>query len=325
MTAPTQLPFLSVIAPLYNGRDDVPALLDCLAAQTYPGDRLELLLVDNNSQDETFRILQGAVERFQTLGFTLVPLQELEIQSSYAARNRGIQASQGEIFAFLDGDCRPHPDWLENLVRPFMEKNGETIGMVAGEIQALPGNSRLERYADRQDILSQKHTLANPFFPYGQTANLAIHRHILEKIGLFRSYLTTGGDADICWRMQQRTPSKIVLAPNAIVRHRHRATLADFRSQFRRYGKSNTYLHQLHGVPLMKPWSQLDYWRRTLRWMMKETPIAIAKRLLGRATWEDLDLDLLGTPLELLGMRSRYAGQQTAQLPERARHIPPMP
>ncbi|MGD1852195.1 MAG: glycosyltransferase [Cyanophyceae cyanobacterium] len=333
----TQLPFLSVIAPLYNGRDDLPDLLDCLAAQTYPSDRLEFLLVDNNSQDETFEILQKAIPRFKSQGFTLIPLQELHIQSSYAARNCGILQAKGEFFAFLDGDCRPASDWLENLIQPFlagsppnttMSGNGfsaQDIGMVAGEIQALLGNSRLERYADRQDILSQKHTLANPFFPYGQTANLAVRRIVFEKIGLFRSYLTTGGDADICWRMQQNTPYQIVLAPEAIVRHRHRATLADFRGQFRRYGKSNAYLNNLHGIPLMTPWTALDYIRRSLRWCLKEVPKAIAKRVLGRAPWGDLDLDILGMPLELLGMRSRYAGQQAAQLPKRGHEIPPFP
>ncbi|MEM9770397.1 MAG: glycosyltransferase [Cyanobacteria bacterium P01_D01_bin.73] len=337
MTENTPLPFVSVIAPLYNGKDDLPGLLDCLAAQTYPGDRLEFLLVDNNSQDETFAILKEAIARFQSLGFTLIPLQELDIQSSYAARNCGIRQAKGEIFAFLDGDCRPAPDWLEKLIQPLLNGaqpdntlsggafDGQDIGMVAGEIQALPGNSRLERYADRQDILSQKHTFANAFFPYGQTANLAIRRSILETIGLFRSYLTTGGDADICWRMQQNTPYKIVLASDAIVRHRHRATIADFRSQFRRYGKSNTYLNQLHGIPLMKPWPRKDYLRRPLRWLAKEVPIAIAKRLLGRSSWSSLDVELLGTPLELLGMRSRYAGQQSAQLPERGHEIPPFP
>ncbi|MEM9245780.1 MAG: glycosyltransferase [Cyanobacteria bacterium P01_F01_bin.153] len=337
MTDNTQLPFLSVIAPLYNGRDDLPDLLACLATQTYPSDRLEFLLVDNNSQDDTFEILQKAVPQFKSQGFTLIPLQELDIQSSYAARNCGIFQAKGEIFAFLDGDCRPAPQWLENLVQPFLAGStpsatpsgkaldSNEIGMVAGEIQALPGNSRLERYADRQDILSQKHTLANSFFPYGQTANLAVRRTIFETIGLFRSHLTTGGDADICWRMQQNTPYKIVLASDAIVRHRHRATLADFRGQFRRYGKSNAYLNQLHGIPLMTPWAASDYIRRPLRWLLREIPIAIAKRFLGRASWGDLDLEMLGTPLELLGMRSRYAGQQSAQLPKRGHEIPPFP
>ncbi|MEM1426821.1 MAG: glycosyltransferase, partial [Cyanobacteria bacterium P01_H01_bin.130] len=303
MTDSKKLPFVSVIAPLYNAHDDLPGLLDCLAAQTYPRDRLELLLVDNNSQDDTFALLQGVIARFQDLGFTLIPLQELEIQSSYAARNRGIQTARGQIFAFLDGDCRPEPDWLIELVQPFLSDASKTIGMVAGEIKALPGSSLIERYSERQDILSQKHTLASDFLPYGQTANLAVRRWIFKRFGLFRSYLTTGGDADICWRMQQRSPRQtIVLAPKAIVRHRHRATIAEFRSQFRRYGKSNRCLHDLHGIPLMEPWSSRDYVVRPLRWLLKETPIALAKRLLGRAPWQDLDLELWGTPLELLGM-----------------------
>ncbi|NJK77546.1 MAG: glycosyltransferase [Microcoleus sp. SU_5_6] len=243
-------------------------------------------------------------------------LAENEIQSSYAARNRGIRASQGEIIAFTDVDCRPESDWLENLVQPFADSD---IGIVAGEILALPGKTLLEKHADRENILSQKHTLAHPFCAYGQTANLAVRKTVLQQIGLFRPYLTSGGDADLCWRIWRQTPYKIYFAESAIVRHRHRNTIKHLYSQWYRYGESNQYLHELHGVDLMRELTVGEYVYRLVRWLLKELPVAAAKSAIGKAEV----VDLLSTPIGLFNVRSRSIGQRQAKLPESAWEIPP--
>lgn len=301
---------ISVIIPIYNGEADLPELLECLRSQSYPSDRVEFIVVNNGSCDRTAELLQTAASETSNIQ----SLSETEIQSSYAARNTGIKAATGEILAFTDADCRPQADWLENLIAPFSQPQ---IGIVAGEILAFPGNSLLEKYADQQETLSQKHTLAHPFCPYGQTANLAVRRQAFTQVGLFRPYLTTGGDADICWRILRETNWQIEFASNAIVRHRHRQTLQELRSQWQRYGRSNRYLHELHGVELMPELSQRDYLHRLTRWAIKELPKTSVKTLLGKATF----VDLIGTPLSLYTRQARSQGQRDAKLSEQARKI----
>ncbi len=304
------LPFVSVIIPIYNGEADLPDLLTCLQAQTYPLDRVEFLLVDNGSSDDTWAQLQS------TPGIT--PLQETTIQGSYAARNCGIIAAQGSILAFTDADCRPEPQWLMDLVAGF---NDQSVGLVVGEIQALPGNSLLERYADRQSTLSQKHTLANAFCPYGQTANVGIRACVFQETDLFRPYLTTGGDADMCWRILRETVWQWVFAEGAIVRHRHRHTLDELLSQWQRYGRSNQYLHELHGVDRMAAPTPQGYIHRLARWLVKELPIAMVKTPFGKAEL----VDWVSTPIGLMCLNARWQGQQAAQLPENAKTIAPYP
>jgi cellulose synthase/poly-beta-1,6-N-acetylglucosamine synthase-like glycosyltransferase len=307
-------PTVSVIVPIYNGEEDLADLLNCLTQQTYPKEKTEYFLVDNNSSDRTPDILANAVEKANREGLRFHHLTEKQIQSSYAARNAGIKASFGEILVFTDMDCRPYPNWVEEMVKPF---TNPSIGIVAGELIALKGDSFLEQYAERVEMMNQKFLLEHPFCPYGQTANLAIRKSILEKVGLFRPYLTTGGDADICWRIQQETNYKLEYAPQAIIQHRHRSNFKSFRSQFRRYGSSNRYLHELHGVQLMRECTTQDLVYGMGRWLVKELPKKSIKLLLGRADW----IDLMRTPIDLIGFQARSIGQKEAKLPEQAKQI----
>ncbi|NEN93232.1 MAG: glycosyltransferase [Okeania sp. SIO3H1] len=302
---------VSVIVPIYNGEKDLPDLIECLRSQTYPADQVEYLLVDNNSGDRSKSVIEAAARSSQ---IKICLVTENKIQSSYAARNAGIRAASSEIFAFTDGDCRPQPQWLENLIQPFSDSN---IGIVVGEILALPGDSLLEKYADKQDTLSQKHTLANSFCPYGQTANLAIRKQAFVEVGLFRPYLTTGGDADICWRILRETSYQFKFVENAVVKHRHRSTWKDLQSQWRRYGKSNKYLHELHGVDLMRELKTKEYVYRLSRWLLKELPLTTMKIISGKAEL----VELFDTPIGLFNGRARIIGQKEAKLSDEARKI----
>ena len=314
MTADSDYPYLpkvSVIVPIYNGEQDLQGLLDRLMAQTYPAERVEYLLVDNASCDRTPEILAAAVERFATKGLTLKALSEQDIQSAYAARNTAIRAATGEFLAFTDADCYPQPGWLMALMQPFTDKK---VGLVAGKITAFPGTTPLEHYAERKNIMSQEDTLAHQFCPYGQTANLGIRLAALKSVGLFRPYLTTGGDADICWRVQREGDWQIRYATEAVIQHRHRQTIKELYSQWYRYGKSNRYLNKLHGVKLAWPLPRKERNRSLARWVLKEMPMAGVRFLLGKGT----AIDLVTMPLDMYCAGARDKGQREAELPEEA-------
>ncbi|MGF1569539.1 MAG: glycosyltransferase [Nodosilinea sp.] len=311
---PLIYPPVSVIVPVYNGEADLPALVERLLAQTYPADRVDYWLVDNGSGDRTPHLLQAAVVAAKNQGVRCHTLAYSAVQSSYAARNAGIRAAKGEILAFTDADCQPQPTWLTALVQPFGD---EGVGLVAGEINALPSRHWLERYADRQGTLSQANTLGHRYLPYGQTANLAVRASIFRQVGLFRPHLTTGGDADICWRIQQETDWAMVYAQDAVVYHRHRQSLGELQRQWQRYGSSNRYLHELHGTALTRQLTPGETRYRLLRWVGKELPLATAKLLTGQGT----AVDLVVTPLDLWCAQARSRGQQEAHLSESARQI----
>ena len=305
---------VSVIIPIYNGESDLPDLIKCLQQQDYPQDLVEYLLVDNNSSDRTAQILAQTSQTALEKGITLKHLTEAKIQSSYAARNLGIRQAKYDILAFTDADCRPQKNWISELVKPFTNSQ---IGIVVGEIIALTGNSLLEQYAKRKELMSQKFLLEHPFCAYGQTANIAIRKQAFVDVGLFRPHLTTGGDADICWRIQKESSWQLEYAPKAIISHRHRATLQTFKKQFYRYGCSNEYLHELHGVPLMRELQSKEVAYRLSRWILKEIPKNSLKLILGKAA----PIDLISTPIDLIGYNARTQGQKASKLTENAKKI----
>ncbi len=304
------LPQVSVIVPIYNGDRDLPDLIERLKKQTYASEKVEYLLVDNNSSDRTPNILEEVAKN--NLNFQ--HLTEKKIQSSYAARNLGIRQAKYDILVFTDADCRPQPNWLREIVQPFVKPE---VGIVVGEIVALPGKSILEKYADRQQLMSQKFLLEHSFLPYGQTANIAIRKQAFVEVGLFRPYLTTGGDADICWRIQKEGKWQLAYAENALIEHRHRSNFKNFRSQFRRYGSSNLYLHELHGVDLMRELTTKEIIYRLSRWVLKELPQNSIKAIVKKASF----IDLINTPIDLIGFQARTKGQKESKLPEEAKII----
>ncbi len=305
---------ISVIIPIYNGQSDLPELVHRLCTQTILPDYVEYILVDNNSKDLTWKMLQELSTQAYQDGYRLHPIQEVKIQSSYAARNAGIHVAQGDILVFTDVDCRPQPDWLEQLIAAF---SNEDIGFVIGAIQALDGSSLLEQYAARKQTLSHESALRHPYKPFGKTANLGVRRSVLEEIGLFRPYLTTGGDADLCWRIQQTTHWQFEVAPTAIVEHRHRHDWYEFQKQWQRYGRSHQYLHELFGTPLAPNLKIHQYLYRASRWLLKELPLSLLKLLKGQAT----PIDTVSPLIQLLALYNQAQGQREASLPDPARYI----
>ena len=108
--------------PLISCHYSSPQPADCLAAclasleaQTLDRAAFEVIVVDNGSA-----VLPGLlVEQYPEIRL----LQELK-PGPGLARNRGIQAANADILAFIDADCRAHPDWLLNALRVLQSLEG---------------------------------------------------------------------------------------------------------------------------------------------------------------------------------------------------------
>jgi glycosyltransferase involved in cell wall biosynthesis len=178
------LPFASVIVPVYNGAAFLPRCLAALREQDYPAERFEIVLVFNDGR--------SPVSPETSAPPALRCLQE-ETPGSYAARNRGLLNANGSILAFTDVDCVPHPDWLSKGVRALL--NNPDCGFVGGRIELVPNSSTrpsaVERYEMGVHFLQQIYVDQCRF---AATANMITRREVMDRVGPFNSHLKSGGD-----------------------------------------------------------------------------------------------------------------------------------
>ena len=242
-------PFVSVVVPVFNGANTLGACLTALLAQDYPSGRREIIVVDNNSTDATAAVVRAFAVRY---------VREEQVQSSYAARNRGIREAKGEIIAFTDADCVASPQWLRQGVSGFSDAS---VGGVAGAIHPLPAQTLAQRYASEKGALSQETALrANSFLPAAYTANAFYRKTVLEQAGFFDPMVKSGGDADLAWRVQERLGLSIAFRPDAVVQHEHRRTVRDLLRQRRNYGYGSVLNYLKHRDRMGRRTLKHAYW-----------------------------------------------------------------
>ena len=224
-------PFVSVVIPVLNGERTIGDCLTSVLQNDYPADRREILVVDNGSSDRTPEIVKS---------FPVSCLRDLR-RGAARARNRGIEASGGEIIAFTDADCLASTRWLRELVNGF---DRPQVGGVAGEILPYPPQTPAERYAARIRHLSPERYLRRPIFPFAVTANLAFRREVFDVVGLMDPRSPRGGEStDFCTRFFRGTGLQLRLASRAAVFHRHRTTAWDLLDQQWSYGRGHAFLY----------------------------------------------------------------------------------
>lgn len=215
-----------MVVPVYNGQGTIAECLDSLLALRYPEDRIELVVVDNGSNDGTADVLRRYGERIVRLAETT--------RGPAAARNAGLRSATGDVVAFTDADCQVDPDWLTAVVAPL---EAPEVGIAGGTIRALPPANAVERFGEEIHDHRQVIEVFEP--PYAITMNWASRRAVLEEVGGFDESFRRCEDVDLSYRMIQAGYT-LAFAPAAVVYHHNEHRLTGlFREGF---------AHGFHGV-----------------------------------------------------------------------------
>ena len=252
------LPKVSVIVPAYNDEKNIAALIELLLAQDYPKELLEIIIVDNNSTDQTRDIAAGYPVRM---------LQENQIQSSYAARNTGLKEATGQIIAFTDSDCLPDSRWVAEGVAAL---NKNAADLAGGRVSFT--YSQKKTAAEIYDSVSSMQIEANiRDRSVAKTANLFVKSIVFDEVGIFPAHFKSGGD--VHWTAMATTNGKkLVYAPAAIIHHPARKLKELLRKQLR-VGGGDLCIWQ------NKKLTSLQITRRILGFLKPPKPGDIKKRL----------------------------------------------
>lgn len=209
-------PTVSVIVPVFDDRPSLERCLDSLRRQVTPGVRPEIVVVDNGSGES----LEDLGERDKR-----VRIIREGTPGSYVARNAGISAARGQILAFTDADCVPAPAWLSAGVAALLQENGPAI--VGGRVRMFVPEGTSRTAAALYDLClglrQEKYWSEGGFFV---TANMFVPATVFKEVGLFRTDVFSGGDAEWSRRAAERGVA-LRYAPEAVVEHPVRA---DWRS-----------------------------------------------------------------------------------------------
>lgn len=186
---------VSIIIPLYNGQNHLQELIQSLKNQTY--NKIEVIIVDNNSTDDSVKLLKSLNEKIISLNIFLNKKNE----GYCGGCNEGIKHAKGEYILFLSQDRIMNDDWIEKTTTLMNQDNktGCVVGKVIRECASSP------EYGHSYDVYGAVLINGNPdesklFFGGG---TVLIRKKIIDQIGGFDpEFFIYQEDVDICWRMR---------------------------------------------------------------------------------------------------------------------------
>jgi glycosyltransferase involved in cell wall biosynthesis len=279
---------MTVILCTYNRCESLAKALASAARLELPKSvDWEVLVVDNNSNDQTREVVEDFCRRYPGhFRYLFEPRQ-----GKSHALNTGIREAHGDILAFIDDDVIVEPTWLQNLTAAL--HNGQWAG-AGGRILPQqpfvpPGWIPLkDRYALAPLALFNPDLAAGPLAepPFG--TNMAFHRKVFEKHGGFRTDLGPGPggghpqkseDSEFGHRLIA-AGERLRYEPSAVVYHAvppsrlQKSYFLDWwfdksHADIRAFGIPADTRWFIAGIPLYK-FRRLAVW--TLRWMIALDP-----------------------------------------------------
>lgn len=109
---------ISIIIPTFNSAKTLSQCLDSIFIQDYPRDKLEVIIADGGSGDNTLDI----VKQFMDKGSMQARVCENPLKTGEAGKAAGLKKARNEIAAFVDSDnILPDSHWLSDMVKPFSD------------------------------------------------------------------------------------------------------------------------------------------------------------------------------------------------------------
>lgn len=253
---------VTVVMPVRDEAAFIARSLEALIAQDYPRDRLEILVVDGGSHDETVSIVRSFAARAPSIRLLENPRR---IQA--AALNLGIRAARGEIVVRVDGRSFVAPDYVSRCVELLTEGRAENVG----------GRMRPEGEGTvgRAIALATSHPfgLGNSKFHYSEAEEYvdtvylgAYWRETLERIGFYDETIDVNEDYELNYRLRS-AGGRILLSPRVCSTYRPRPSLGALARQYFRYGRWKARVLRKHP--------------RSLVWRQVVAPLLVASLILG--------------------------------------------
>lgn len=219
-------PLVSVIIPCHNEEKFIDKCLESIIKQSYPKDKLEVLVVDGKSEDGTREILEKYIEKYP-----FIRLLDNPKRITPCALNLGIKDVKGELILWMSAHNKYDKEYILKCITYMERFSADAVG---GAIKVIPRNDRL---IDKMvcDSLSHPFGVGSSIYRTGALSpqwvdtafGICYKKEVFDKIGLFNEKLIRGQDMEFSLRMK-KAGLKILLAPEIISYYYARSDLKTF-------------------------------------------------------------------------------------------------
>lgn len=225
---------ITLIIAIRNEAENILNLLRDLERQTYPISLLEVMVVDDFSEDNSVELVKQFAFN-AALNIRVCELKNGTGSGKKSAVNFGVQQATGQLVVQTDGDCRVQPDWLKLLVYTYVAEGAKFI---SGPVCLEAGDSVFEKmqvveFASLIGSGAAAIGLGKPNMCNG--ANLAFEKAAFEKVSGYagNEQVASGDDEFLMHKIHARFPGKVsfLKASDAIVFTAAKQTVSGFISQ----------------------------------------------------------------------------------------------
>jgi len=210
---PSQKPLthFSIIIPLRNEAGRLPGLLDSLSKLNYPKDCFEVLLINDESTDESLEIIENFRSKNSNITISVYENERLSAAPKKDAITLAIKKAKYEWVINTDADCLVPVAWL-NCYHDFIIK--KNVDFIAGPVIYKTSNSFIDNY-QLLDMLSLQGVTMGSFGHqkglFCNGANLAYTKTLFKAVNGFKNNNTiaSGDDVFMLANVQAQSPEKV--------------------------------------------------------------------------------------------------------------------
>lgn len=119
---------VSVIVAVRNEEGNIQELLEDLSRQTYPQEKLQVIIADDRSTDKTWKVISDYIKKYNNFDGVKISKRSKTMTPKKYALTKAIEKSNGEIIISTDADCRVPDTWVESIVETFDKETGIVVG-----------------------------------------------------------------------------------------------------------------------------------------------------------------------------------------------------
>lgn len=203
------LPFIheniSVVIAIKDEINNLPALLNALKQLNYDAEKFEIIFVDDNSDDESYKFLENHLVK----NYKLLKATNKKFMGKKGALDIGIQNSRFDIIAITDADCKPESDWLKSISK----KISEGFDIVFGYSPLEKGVNFISKFSSFENLRNYLlyFSFAGLNIPYSAAArSFAFRKSVFNKLNGFNNISETlSGDDDLLIREAIKNKMKV--------------------------------------------------------------------------------------------------------------------